>query len=179
MNCDDAETQIFAARDAPRGAAAAAILEQHLAECPRCQRLAAGLTAAAHTWRQTDQQVTVPDAQTEWHAVRRRIRNSTTTTSTTGGLPSWRRLLRFALPIAGAGVIAIGLSIRWAEPPAEPAMTPVAQADWSHFDDPFTRYAHAEYVETDDEDLSPFVYVDEESGWLIVWASEVTENPSI
>ncbi len=55
----------------------------------------------------------------------------------------------------------------------------VAQADWSYFDDHFTLYAQAEYVETENEYISPFVYVDEESGWLIVWASDVDETPSI
>ena len=42
-----------------------------------------------------------------------------------------------------------------------------------------TYEARAEYVETEDEEISPFVFVDEESGWLIVWASEDPETPSI
>ena len=179
MNCQDAESQIFAARDAPLGAADAASLEQHLAECPHCRRVSEGLTAAADAWQQAEQKIAVPDAQQEWHAVRRRIRNGPTTESAKDGLPSWPRLLRFALPLAGACAIAISLSTRLAEPVAAPLESSVAQADWSYFDDHFTLYAQAEYVETENEYISPFVYVDEESGWLIVWASDVDETPSI
>ena len=179
MNCQAAESQIFAARDAPLGAADAASLEQHISECPHCRRISEGLTAAASAWQQHDQKIAGPNAQQEWHAVRRRIRNSPSAQSASGGLPSWPRLLRFALPIAGAGAIVIGLSTRLTEPEAEPTEISVAQADWSYFDDHFTLYAQAEHVETENEYISPFVYVDEESGWLIVWASDATETPSI
>lgn len=179
MNCRDAETQIFAARDAPLGAADAAVLEQHLQACPQCRRLAAGLTAAASSWRERDQAVTVPDARSEWHAVRRQIRSAAPAQKATAGLPSWQRLWRFALPLAGAGALAIGMVNLSQTPPATPAESTIAAADWSHFEDHFTAYARAEYVETENEDVSPFVYLDEESGWLIVWASDLPENPSI
>lgn len=178
MNCQDAESQIFAARDAPLGAADAAVLAQHLQECAHCRRIADGLTQATQAWQSQDQAVIIPDARQEWHAVRRRIRQAPGEATHAGGLPSWNRLLRFALPIAGAAAVAIGISTRYDAPP-EPALEPVlASHDWSHFEDHFTNYAHAEYVETDNIDVSPFVYVDEESGWLIVWASDDPDAPS-
>lgn len=178
MNCQDAESQILAARDAPLGAADAAVLAQHLQECASCRRLADGLTHAAEAWREKDQAIAIPDARREWHAVRRRIRQTSASPTPAQGLPSWNRLLRLALPVAGAAAVAIGISIRQAAPP-EPSLEPIlASADWSHLEEHFTNYARAEYVETDNIDVSPFVYVDEESGWLIVWASDDPTAPS-
>lgn len=179
MNCRDAETKILASRDAPLGTADEAILAQHLQECPQCQVLSEQLAAAVDSWRETDARVEVPDPTTEWHAVRRRIRAGETKTRTGGGLPSWDRLLRVALPMAAALAIAINF---WPETtsPDSPLETPLlAQSGWDEFHDHFTYEAHAEYVETEDVEISPFVYVDEESGWLIVWASEDPETPSI
>ncbi len=178
MNCHDAENQLIASRDAPLGAADAASLEQHLQECPHCQTLSAQLEEAVATWKKRDETVPVPDVVTEWHAVRRRIRSNDTVPAK-GGLPTWSQLLKLAVPMAAAFAIAINF---WPEPKPVPSImgpSVVAQHDWSDIHDHFTYVAHAEYVETEDEDVSPFVYVDEESGWLIVWASEVTDQPSI
>ena len=50
---------------------------------------------------------------------------------------------------------------------------------WAEFADHFAYASKVEYVETENEDASPFVYVDDESGWLIVWASAPPENASI
>lgn len=179
MNCRDAETQILAARDTPQGAADAAILDQHLQECPRCQALSDQLSAATLAWRDADNKVVTPDSTAEWHAVRRRIREGNAAPAATGGLPSWSRLLRTAVPLAAALAIAINFWPK-ASSPESPIEAPLlAQKDWESLHDHFTFVAHAEYVETEDEEISPFVYVDEESGWLIVWATDVTENPSI
>ncbi|MBT5901853.1 MAG: hypothetical protein HOH58_07065 [Opitutaceae bacterium] len=180
MNCRDAETKILASRDAPLGAADEAILAQHLQECPQCQVLTAQLTAAVDSWRARHAQVEVPDPTTEWHAVRRRIRSGEAKT-VGGGLPSWSRLLRVALPMTAAFAIAINF---WPAPtsPDSPLDGPLLahrESGWDEMHEHFTYEAHAEFVETEDQEVSPFVYVDEESGWLIVWASEVPETPSI
>lgn len=50
---------------------------------------------------------------------------------------------------------------------------------WDEFHQHFAFTARAEFVETDDEDASPFVFVDDESGWLIVWASAPADPHSI
>lgn len=179
MNCQHAESQIFAARDAPLGAADAALLEQHLAECPHCRSLADQLAAAAAVWQKNDAKVTPPEPLPEWHAVRRRIRESDTHSRTTG-LPSWRRLIRRALPLAAALAIAVNYWKPTIIPEAVPPSSQVVQHDdWVEMHEHFAFVAHAEYVETEDEEISPFVYVDEESGWLIVWATDVTDTPSI
>ena len=178
MNCQDAESQIFAARDTPLGAADAAVLKQHLQECTHCRRLAENLESAAAAWRQKDQSVTPPDAQQEWHAVRRRIRSGEGAPLASTGLPSWGRLLRLAVPLAAAFAVAIGISTRSIHQPISLPTTTIASVDWSHFDDHFNNYARVEYIETDNIDVSPYVYVDEESGWLIVWASDAPDQPS-
>jgi len=184
MNRQDAESLIFAARDAALSAADAARLERYLAEHPEDRQLAVDFETVAQAWRQTDAHVNVPPTTTEWHAIRRRIRSGVTVSAApSSGLPSWNRLLRFATPLAAATALVIAL-LPEPEPPAPADVAPlaspsVAQADWSHFEEHFVLAAHAEYVETDDVESSPFVYLDEESGWLIVWASDAPEHPSI
>lgn len=195
VNCRTAHAQLAAAADVPPDAAAAAALQAHLDSCPHCRHLPAQLAAATAAWRETAARVSVPDARAEWHAVRRILRQAGPAADR-GRSPltlTWARALRWAAPFTA--VAAIALLVRTGLPPSpEPSATVLAATTnpvtpsaklaaaeapasgstddpWREFENHFAFVAHAEYVETDNEDASPFVYVDDESGWLIVWAS--------
>ncbi len=191
MNCRQAQDLLFAARDETEGSSPPAELADHLASCPDCLRLQAGLTAAIDTWKKEAATVQVPDPQTEWHAVRRRLRQEV---GAPRPLSAWVRLLRIAAPLTA--VAAVALVIWQARSPTSSqdvdstatsplASTAVATAPatsheaWPELEQHFAFTAHAEYVETDNEEASPFVYVDDESGWLIVWASDPPDGASI
>ncbi len=185
MNCRQIQDHLFADRDETSvSAAAAREVADHLASCPECRSLQEGLTKSLHDWQREVGDVPIPDPQTEWHAVRRKIRQGEGAATPAA---AWAGLLRIAAPLTA--VAAIALVVWQARPPAlgptpvEPATT-VAQTDsfdgtWPEMDQHFAFTAHAEYVETDNEDASPFVYVDDESGWLIVWASDPPDEASI
>jgi predicted anti-sigma-YlaC factor YlaD len=178
MHCRAAQSQIFAARDTPLGAAAAEALAAHLASCPACQLLQSQLAAAATAWQESDARVVVPNAETEWHAVRRKLRHLEAKPTPAF---AWARLLRIGASLTA--VAAITLLVRsHLEPAAGPTETTVTSqtvalnddGPWGDFEDHYASTARAEYVETEDEEASPFVYVDDESGWLIVWATDTT-----
>ena len=178
MQCRHAQDQLLVARDAPLGAREAAELARHVATCADCRAVQNGIEAAVAAWRETEANVTVPDAQTEWHAVRRKLRQAPARPSLSA---HWSRLLRLAAPLTAVAAIAL---IVWQsrEPGIEtvPSAAQIVAHDpdetWSEMAQHFAFAAHAEYVETDNEEASPFVYVDDESGWLIVWASDPADD---
>ncbi len=170
MNCRHAQDRLLADRDATRDDATARALADHLANCSSCRALQTQLAAARTAWQETTDRVAIPDARHEWHAVRRRLR--------TQGTPSrsdrrhrLRTWLRVATPLAAAAMMVL---IFWQRPaPSLPATTaPTTEAQTAVI-------ASAEFVETENEDATPFVYVDAESGWLIVWASAPPDAASI
>ena len=183
MNCRHAQNELLAARDTPSGAASSSALTEHLQGCPDCQALQQQLAAATTAWRETEAQVIVPDAQQEWHAVRRRLRQNESAGTTTAW---WRRTLQYTAPLAAAAAVALVVWTGRQDPAATPLVTPnatieVAQTEdpWAEFADHFAYAANVEYVETENDEASPFVYVDDESGWLIVWASAPPDEVSI
>ena len=100
----------------------------------------------------------VPDVDAQWAEFeQRRLQQAS---QSTGQLISFPRLG------AAAAVIIAGL-IAWAVWP-QPANTDlVAGNDAS---------ASVEMVESDLEDSSPIVYLDDQSGWIVVWVEEFEAN---
>lgn len=183
MICRQAQDELLAARDTPSGAAGSSALTEHVQGCAACQSLQQQLAAATTAWQETEAKVTIPDAQQEWHAVRRRLRQDESGRTATAW---WRRTLQYTAPLAAAAVALVIWTSR--ESPSSNAIIAsdlapqIAQIDddpWAEFADHFAYASNVEYVETDNEDASPFVYVDDESGWLIVWASEPSDEVSI
>lgn len=193
MNCRHAQDELLAPRDTPLGVAGSSALQAHLSECAECRALQQQLLHATAAWLETDAQIKVPDAQSEWHAVRRRSRRAKAN-SLSSAYGWWQRALQVAAPLTAVAAIAFVLwEIRQDSPEASiehptPAtsiaateVTAIAPTEdpWAEFADHFAYASNVEYVETENEDASPFVYVDDESGWLIVWASAPPENASI
>lgn len=145
MNCHDAETLLLAGRDRAPDATQQAALAAHVAGCAHCRQLQAGLDRTAAALAREAATVRVPDADAEWLRLRRRLR------SQPAGIPL-APVLRFAAPLAAAAAIAVALLV---VKPDHPAADAAARAD---------------YVEVADTDSTPMVYLDKESGWLVVWA---------
>ncbi|MDP3072135.1 MAG: zf-HC2 domain-containing protein [Opitutaceae bacterium] len=155
MNCREVQSELFAdTEDTPANARRAAVAA-HVAHCAACQRVRDDLTAALTAWRSDVAKVSIPDAELEWHAVRRRIRG--------GGVPassgSWQKWTAWlGLPLAVAAAAALIFVARPVQITA-----PIL---------PIGEFAHAENIEAPGRDASTMVFVDDQSGWLIVWASD-------
>jgi hypothetical protein len=161
MNCHRAQPLLFAERDRALSADERATLEPHLAGCPACQQLRRQLAEAAEAWRTTTAGTPVPDAQGEWQLVRLRLHPAETAVRRRprSSWPFWAAWT--GLPLAAAATLAVVLR----SPPSAPTTAVAAVVP-----------AHAEYVEPGDDDASTVVYVDQASGWLIVWAAAPTNG---
>lgn len=158
MNCGEAEHLIQAERDGAPESARRAELDSHLAECESCRRLKADLDAVAGLMRADARSVAVPDAADEWEKLRGRLHNPDLE------FPARKRvapLVWLTAPAAAAAAIVLAL-LTPSPKPVEPQVRIASAAAVPE--------ARAEYVEVADANASPVVYVDRESGWLVVWA---------
>jgi hypothetical protein len=163
MNCREAQSQIFAERDGALDNNQRATLEGHVASCATCQRVRDDFSAALTAWRNETANAPVPDAEREWHAVRRRIRGGAEagTAAAARSRPAFFPWL--AVPFGAAAALIVALSVapsnRDASGGQESATPPASQV------------ARAVSVEVPGH-ASTMVFVDEKSGWLFVQASD-------
>lgn len=157
MNCRDVETLLWAERDGALTTAQRALLERHGAECPACRQMRSALVQGLQGLRADAAAVAVPNAEEEWQALRTRLH-------TVEAKPTEKRRLApviwLGTPLAAVAAIAI---VFFVEVPVQP---PTAFAPQS------SEVARADFVETTDTNTSTMVYVDKESGWLVVWAAD-------
>ena len=150
MDCHHAEREIFAERDAALGATRQAAVLAHVASCPGCRRRRDDLAEAAKSWRRAAQAVATPDPGHEWHAVRRQMRDGSASRRGQHHPLGW-----LAVPLGAAAAIAVALFVIQPgaiSPPSEsnrPSAVEVSAGDGS------------------------VVFVDEQSGWVVVWEGEV------
>lgn len=155
MNCHEAERQIFAERDGGLGLEEIAALADHVAQCPACRRMRTDLAVAIDDWRSKSAAATVPNAELEWQKLRRLKRNDTGPAGVHAARRGRNLLTWLAVPIAAAAMVTIAFFVI---PPLPRPTAPTA--------------AIAESGATGAaDDASTVVFVDEKSGWLVVWAS--------
>ncbi len=120
----------------------------HVAACPDCRRLQADLAMMRASWRADTAQVAIPDENAAWEKLRPLLSQPAKRTP--------RRLaplLWISAPLAAAAAFAFVMLN-----PAAPTAGENSIA------------VHADYVEAGNPAASTMVYVDKESGWLVVWA---------
>ena len=148
MKCDEIESLLLAGSRDELSATQRHALAAHLDGCPACRQSHAAFTALIATWQTEAAQVPVPDAAAAWTELRSR-RNMPVKSPTRRFAP----VIWLSLPLAAAAAVAFILLTPQLAGPVAPEI------------------AHAEFVEAGDAGASPLVYVDKESGWLVVWAA--------
>jgi hypothetical protein len=164
MNCREAQQQIFAERDGTLDAAARAAFAGHIAQCGGCRRIREELTAGLGAWRAQVAGVRIPDPEREWQAVRRVIRGGVGTGAERAAYPRRSALSWFAVPFTAAAAVAMALLI--APRPTDPGMSVPLRSQASR----------ADSIEVPGSNASTMVYVDDKSGWLFVWASDLKQG---
>lgn len=161
MNCREAQPLLLTERDGTLSSEQRAALARHVAECADCRQLQSNLAAAMDAVRAEAASVPVPDIDAEWRAVQAKINS---------GKADQRRKRRLApiiwmsAPLAAAAAVALAFfATRPIIPTTEPDGFTVAQAD---------------FVEVADSRATPIVFTDQESGWLVVWAADVSPSAS-
>jgi Putative zinc-finger len=160
MNCRDIEPLLLAERDGVLTSQQHAELAAHVAGCPACRRERL-IYGDAVTFLKTDAaNVVVPDADQEWQAIRSQLHGEV-------AKPAKKRPLApviwFSAPFAAAAALAFAFFVTRSPVPQAPGLTPQAAS---------AEVARADFVEAGDANASTMVYVDKDSGWLVVWATE-------
>lgn len=164
MNCHEAQSHLFRERDGALDNPQRVALDGHLAQCDGCRRVHEDLAAALTLWRVDSTKVAMPDAEREWHAVRRRIRGGDEAGTVRASRPR-RNLFSFvALPLGAAAAVALALFV-------SPKLSTELPAE-SHAG---ANIARAHPVEVSGSNAPAMIFVDDKSGWTFVWATEA--NP--
>jgi anti-sigma factor RsiW len=167
MSCTQTQRLIFAERDAPLAPAQQAELSEHLERCPDCARLRAKLTDSVAAWRTATANVDVPNAAIEWQAVRLRL----PTAKPSPGVRRWRpsTLAWIGVPLAVlAAVAVIFFSPQRSGTVAASGSDSAPASKMAALKAP--EFARAEFVDVPGNSSSTTIYVDNASGWLVVWA---------
>lgn len=156
MNCHDAAPLISAARDGALDETQQAAFARHIAGCQACQAWQAELARTMADYRADSACVAVPDVNEEWRLLQARLR-----------APQRNRTRRLApitwigLPMAAAAAIAFAFFV------GQP--TPLNENSVSAENGDFAR---ADFVDVAGREATPVVFLDKESGVLVVWAVE-------
>lgn len=160
--CRQIEALLLSEPDGTLDATGLAQLEAHAAECPDCRRQRALLSAATVVLKQTHAAVSVPSAREEWLTLRDRLRAGRGD-RVAAGKPAMTPWLYWGIRTAALGAAAAIAFIAYLRQ-SLPAPFPSGGA-----------IARAEFVQADNA-ASTLVYVDQDSGWLIVWADSPNGN---
>lgn len=174
MNCRDSESLILAERDGALGATQLAALSDHVAACPACRALRASVTTALDAYQADIRRVDAPDADEAWRELQGRLHEASPRRKRGPLAP----VVWFAAPLAvAAAVVFAFLATRPAPAPeTEPEFVQIMPPPPPLHDPSFI--AGADFVEAGDPDASTLVFVDAESGWLVVWATELDADDS-
>jgi anti-sigma factor RsiW len=167
MNCRSAHPLLSAERDGALASHERAALETHLADCADCRRARVNVAAAVEHWRANVAAAKAPDATLAWQAVRRELR--ATTGRRESGAP-W--FVSWMLPLGGAAALAAAVAI---------ALVPQWRGGLgvsSPMNATTMATARAEFVEVPGN-ASSMVYVDDPSGWLVVWAVDDANSTKV
>lgn len=175
MNCRDNESLILAERDGTLTKTQLAALSDHVAACPACRKLRADLPPALAAYQNGITTVPVPDATTAWRDLQSRLNQPAKKSPLAP-------IIWFGTPLAAAAAIAFAFFVTRPAPPspldapapaAKLALAPSLPPPPLH--DPSV-IAGADYVEAGDPNASTLVFIDRESGWLVVWATDVSTD---
>lgn len=140
-----------------------AALSQHLAQCEDCRSYQLALPEVAAAIRAEADSVSLPDVAAEWSTLQSRL-NSPARSST-----GKRRLSAPVLWLGAPLAAAAGLAFLFINPSQETTVKETALSD-------DTMVTHVDYVKSGDPNASTMVYVDQDSGWLVVWATNSSHS---
>lgn len=159
MRCHAALDQL--ARPGGPDPVVAPALESHLAACPACRLAAGRLTTSVEGWRAATLAATPPAPGAAWEPIRSAIQAPVAAPRSrlaAGWIPA-------AATLAAAAAVVL-LLLRPTPPPVDPSGTTMVAALAAH-DAPEPT---VEWVTTSDAGAAPVVFVDADSGWVVVWA---------
>ncbi len=155
MNCSTAQDQLLRAADGGLTAAQQTALNAHVETCASCRQYAESIDALPELLLQEMESVPVPDADEMWNDLSSKL-----------GVPDEQPaksrqiapIIWLAAPLAAAAALLFAFL-----PQQNFETTPASKGN---------TIVQVDYVEIEDPDSTAMVYVDKESGWLVVWADD-------
>lgn len=194
MTCRDIEPLLLAERDGALTPTERAALSDHAAACPACRELRTRLATSLEAYRAGVASVRVPDVDAAWRDVQAQLHAPARAKKKHSLAP----VIWFGAPLAAAAaaiaftfMVQTGpqalpfspqasrqvASVAQLSPPPPPPPPASVRPPLSTPYDP-SIIAGADYVESGDPNASTMVYVDKESGWLVVWATDMDVAPA-
>jgi len=166
MTCREVESLILSEPDGALTAPQRAALSDHLVACPACQQLRARMLAALDAYRADHTRIIVPDVEAAWDELQAKLPAQPRQTEPERTRIRLGPAVWFGAPVAIAAAIAVFFTAPFRSPSPSPAtLAPVGSES-----------ARADFVEAGDANASTMVYVDKESGWLVVWATDANDT---
>ncbi|MCC6415777.1 MAG: zf-HC2 domain-containing protein [Opitutaceae bacterium] len=154
MDCRESQHLLTLVQDDALTDDQRATLEQHLTRCPACRAYTVQLRLAREMVCGDARAFSLPNVEAEIRTVQNRLAQPAPARQRTFTPSLW-----LGAPLAAAAVAFIFFSGRQPDP------TPMAEP-----------FAQVDYVVTGNPAASTLVYVDQTSGWLVVWASAPTAH---
>jgi anti-sigma factor RsiW len=164
VNCQACETLLLRDQDGALSPTERTVLSGHLANCTACREFHSALVELKTAYQTEAAPVNVPDVEIEWAELQNRLPDRSE--------PKARKqrhipapVLWLSAPLAAAAALAfVFLSSK-----PETTVTESSQVK-------AVSITHVDYVESGDPNASTMVYIDQDSGWLVVWASHAGPN---
>jgi anti-sigma factor RsiW len=161
MNCRDIEPLLLAERDGVLTPKQHAELATHVASCPACQQARLNYGDAV-TFLKTDAaNVAVPNVEEEWRTLRAQRHGEA---AKPGKKRPFAPVIWFSAPLAAAAALVVAFLSNSQTPDAKSQTRPATASAGA-------MVASADFVEAGDANAATMVYVDKDSGWLVVWAT--------
>jgi len=156
MNCRDIEPLLLAERDGVLTSEQHATLAGHVAVCSDCRQFRAALTEATLFLKTDTANVPVPDVDQAWRELRPQLAGEK-------ARPAKKRPLAPVIWFGSTLAAAAALTFAFLSRQPQPMPTVIPDNDV---------VAEAEFVEAGDLNAATLIYVDKESGWLVVWTTD-------
>jgi len=165
MNCNESQQLLSRMLEHELAPEQDSLLAAHLQSCAACREFQVTLQGLSLDFQAEIDSIAMPNAEQEWMLLQSRLQSTAQT------LPARQRrlapLLWLGAPLAAAAALAFIFITPSHEPKAGEPNPDVALAAVT---------TQVDYVETGDPDAATMIYVDKQSGWLVVWATDPTNH---
>lgn len=159
MNCHSAQDQLLRAADGGLSAQQKNALTAHIESCAECGHFAESLDTIPSLLHRESESVPVPNAHDLWSEISSQLNSPEEQTNKPRKIAP---IIWITAPIAAAATLLLAFL-----PLRQNDIVPVTTEN---------NIVQVNYVEIEDPDSTAMVYVDKESGWLVVWADDPSVN---
>ena len=161
MNCRIIQDNLTHAADGVLSASQQATVAAHVKSCAACRQFTEKLDAIPKLLQNEVDSVSLPDADEMWDKISAKL-NTTNEQPTKSKSRKVAPIIWLTAPLAAAAALFFAFL-----PQQKNEAAPIIAA---------SDMVLVDYVEIEDPDSTAMLYVDKQSGWLVVWADDPSVN---